>query len=159
MLRHVKSLMVALGITTAGAGVAAADEYYRGPETQVYGGGSITLEAQYGQPEYQYNNVPVDHYQPGPNYVIPSQPDYVQYPRELRPRRGFTWVPGRYESRYGRTTYVRGHWERVAPRRGMVWVEDQYVYRNGHAMWVPGHWQRVRGGRGYGWNRGYRGPY
>jgi hypothetical protein len=146
MFRHLKSLMVALGITTAGAGVAAADEF-RGP--------AITIEAQVGQPGYTYGAYPVDHYQPGPNYVIPSRPDYVRYPQNLRPRRGFTWIPGRYESRYGRMAYVPGHWERVRPRRGMVWIDDHYVYRNGRAIWVPGHWERARG-RAYGWNRGYR---
>src|SRR5262245_3098169 len=98
MLRHLKPLMFAFGLTTVGAGVAAADEF-RGPETQIYGGGSITIEAQYGQPDPYYTNqypvdqYPVDHYQPGPNYVIPSQPDYVRYPQQLRPRRGFTWIP------------------------------------------------------------------
>ena len=150
MLRHLKSLMVAVGLTTAGAGVAAADEF-RGPE--------VTIEAEFGQPDYGYDDnaypAPVDHYQPGPSYVIPSRPDYVRYPQELRPRRGFTWVPGRYESRYGRMSYIPGHWERVRHRRGMVWVEDQYVYRHGRAMWVPGHWERARYGWNRGWNHGY----
>jgi len=164
MLRHIKSLLVALGMTTAGVGVAAADEF-RGPQMEVYGGGSITVEAQYGQPDYNAypaenyqpveNYQPADHYQPGPNYVIPSNPGYVAYPQDLRPRRGFTWVPGRYDHRYGRAMYIRGHWERIRPRRGMVWVEDQTVYRNGRAMWIPGHWERAR----YGWNRGYRYGY
>jgi hypothetical protein len=158
MLRHLKSLFVALGVTTAGAGVAAADEF-RGTLTTVDGGIAIGAEVHVGTPttysnvDYRYGYGHTDP-QPGPGYVIPSSPapGYVAYPRDLRPRRGFTWVPARYESRYGRVVYVPGHWERIRPRRGFVWVEDHVEYRHGRAVYVPGHWERVRGRN---WARGY----
>ena len=161
MLRHLKSVFLALGLTTtAGLGVAAADTFVA-PTVDIYAGsGGVAIGAGVhvtSRPDYQ--TVDYRHgydHRPGPNYVIPSNaPPVVAYPQDLRPRRGFTWVPARYEHRYGRMVYVPGHWERVRARRNMVWVEDHVESRHGRAVYVPGHWERVRGRGNYGYGNGY----
>ncbi len=56
----------------------------------------------------------------------------------VRPRPGFVWIPGKYEWRHHRWSWVNGHFERV--RAGHRWREGHWEQRGDRYVWIDGRW-------------------
>lgn len=64
-------------------------------------------------------------------------------PREVitvRPSPRHAWIPGYYEWRGNRYTWVRGYWT-VPPHPRAVWVPGRWVHRHHGYVWVGGYWR------------------
>ena len=72
-------------------------------------------------------------------YIAPPAPIYEAVPP---PRVGFVWAPGYWEYRdYDRHHHwVHGHW--IRERRGYAWVPHRWEEHEGRWHFDDGHWER-----------------
>ncbi len=54
------------------------------------------------------------------------------------PRPGYAWVPGYWDWRNARHSWVVGHWQ--PERRGCHWKAHRWLSRNGRWYLQPGGW-------------------
>jgi hypothetical protein len=72
--------------------------------------------------------------------IVRTAPPPMRSEAAPPPRRGHVWVPGYWDWRNNRYTWVRGHW--VRERRGYVYNQPTWRERDGRWVYSRGGWGR-----------------
>ena len=79
-----------------------------------------------------------------PGYSVQVAPPPPRVERIRAPRRGQVWVPGHWEWRGHRHTWVRGNW--VQQRPGYAYRQPEWREQGGRWEFNRGRWDRDRDG-------------
>jgi len=91
------------------------------------------------------------------DFVVNVAPPPVPYEFVPAPRVGFVWAPGYWDWRYGRYTWVGGHWVRHRP--GYYYQPVRWVPRGGYYHRVGGWGDADRDGVPNRYDRAPLNPY